>query len=115
MARRPDEDPKPDELIELHTGDDIYGGRIEGAVGTMERDEQNGMPPEKVAAAIFAIASRKRIKPLYTLGFNYKLLYFLQKILPIGIVNRIVGLLYMKSRDGGRSEKDDISLRNRQL
>lgn len=82
--------------VKHHTGDDIYGGRIEGAVGTMERDEQNGMPPETVADEIFTIARRRRVKPLYTLGFNYKLLYFLQKILPIGLINRIIGRLYMK-------------------
>jgi len=77
-------------------GDDIYGGRIEAAVSVMEEDEKNGLLPEMIASDILRIASRSRIKPLYTLGLKYKLFAVLQKILPCGFVNSVIRSLYIK-------------------
>jgi len=79
-------------------GDDVYGGRIASSVAIMEHDERNGMPPETIAAGIYKIACKKRVKPLYTIGVMYKLLVVLQKILPVGFANRVVGMLYIKSK-----------------
>ena len=62
----------------------------------MEHDEQNGMKPEVAGAYIAKIALKKRVKPLYTIGFSYKCVCFLVKILPCGILNRLVGMIYAK-------------------
>ena len=40
-------------------GDDVYGGRIARSVAGMERDEQNGMAPEKAGAFIAHVADKK--------------------------------------------------------
>ncbi len=76
------------------TGDEVYGGRISRGVETMERDERNGMSPDTAGAYIAKIALKPRIKPLYAIGLKYKFFCFLCKILPCGIQNRIIGMLY---------------------
>ena len=45
--------------------------------------EQKGMKPEKVAYKIFKQSYKKNPKPLKIIGFKFKLLYFLYKILPL--------------------------------
>lgn len=77
-------------------GDEAYGGRISRSVATMERDEENGMAPEKVGAYVCRIALKKRVKPLYTVGFVYKCVCLLCKLLPCGLLNRLIGLIYAK-------------------
>ncbi len=77
-------------------GDDAYGGRIERSVSGMEKDERGGKGPETAARFILRIAGKKRVKPLYTIGFVYKLFCFLAKVLPAGLLNRIVGMIYAK-------------------
>ena len=77
-------------------GDDAYGGRIARSVAVMERDEQTGMKPEVAGRYIAKIADKKCVKPLYTIGFSYKLVCFLCKILPCSLQNRIIGLLYAR-------------------
>ena len=79
-----------------HDGDDIYGGRIGRSVAGMERDEQNGMAPEVAGRYICRVATKKHIKPIYTIGFIYNLYGILVRILPKSILNCIVGLLYAK-------------------
>jgi len=75
-------------------GDDVYGGRIEKAVSTMEKDEQGGMSPDVAGAYLAKIAGRKRVKPLYAIGAQYKLFAVLAKLLPARLSNWIVGRLY---------------------
>ena len=79
---------------EKSADDPIYKGAIEHAVSTMERDEQNGMSPNKVAAVIARAAERKYPAPLYTVGFKYKLFVLLSRLLPARICCWIVGKIY---------------------
>jgi len=58
-------------------------------------DEMNGAEPDRIAGCIADIAGKRRVKSLYTIGIQYKLLYLLYKLLPIGTVNRIIAMLYM--------------------
>ncbi len=78
------------------TGDDIYNGRISRSVATMEHDEENGMDPAKAGSFITRVALRKSVKPVYTIGLQYKFFVFLTRILPDSILNRIVGMIYAK-------------------
>lgn len=77
-------------------GDDVYEGRISRSVAGMEKDEQNGMSPEKAGRYIAKIALKHSVKPIYTLGFGYKCLSVLCKLLPCRFRNWIVGLLYAR-------------------
>lgn len=77
-------------------GDREYHGRISRSVSTMEHDEQNGMKPQTAGRFIAAVARRKSHKPIYTIGFTYKLFCILAKLLPKNVVNYLVSLLYAK-------------------
>ena len=77
-------------------GDDVYGGRIARSVAVMERDEENGMDPAAAGRWIAGIALRRRCRPVCTLGFSYQCLCVLEKLLPLSLVNRLVGLIYAK-------------------
>lgn len=77
-------------------GEKEYGGRIERSVSLMEKDEQGGMTPDFVAKKIYKVGKKKRVKPMYTVGFKYKLFTVLNKILPSRLVNYIVYLIYAR-------------------
>ena len=76
--------------------DGLYGGRIERSVMRMEQDEQNGVPAQKVGELIAKVALKKRVNPLYIPGFSYNLVNVLMRILPSGLANRLIGVLYAK-------------------
>lgn len=75
-------------------GDDIYSGRISRSVAVMEHDEQTGMEPAFAGRYIAHIALKKRVKPEYAIGFKYKLIVVLARLIPNGPKNRIIGKLY---------------------
>ena len=74
----------------------LYGGRIARSVARMERDEQHGVPAETVGALIAKVALKKSVKPLYIPGFSYNLVNVLMRLLPSGLANRLIGMLYAK-------------------
>lgn len=75
-------------------GDDAYGGRIERSVSKMENDEMNGMEADFAGRYIAKIALRKNVKPIYSIGFTYKLLSVLCNIMPIRFKTWLLGKLY---------------------
>ena len=75
-------------------GDDVYGGRIARSVARMEHDEQTGMDPAVAGQYMASLALRRRVKPEYAIGFTYKLLCVLAKLLPCTLRNRIIGMMY---------------------
>lgn len=85
-----------DSRKKLHKGDDVYSGRISRSVELMERDERNGVSPEKAGKFISALAARKSLKPLCVIGFKYRLFVIASRILPVSLVNKIVGSIYSK-------------------
>jgi len=76
------------------TGDDAYAGVIARSVGRMERDERRGMPAETAARLIADIALKRTVKPLYIIGLGNKAIGVLQRILPVSLVNFVVGRRY---------------------
>ncbi len=72
----------------------VYGDRIARSVAVMEKDEQNGMPPEAVAKAVLKAALKKRPPVYKAVGFKYKLFMLLNKILPKKFVIFVIGKLY---------------------
>jgi short-subunit dehydrogenase len=76
------------------SGADVYGRALEHAVAVMERDEQSGMPPDRVAKAVLRAARTKRPQAFRTVGLQYQLFVFLAKVLPATWTNALVGLIY---------------------
>ncbi len=77
-------------------GDSEYGGRISKSVSRMEHDERAGMDPAAVGAYIRKMALRRSVPPASTVGFGYKALVMLSRLLPSRLVNWVVYLLYAK-------------------
>ena len=75
-------------------GDEAYGGRISKSVAKMEHDEQNGMDPAVAGAYVAKIALKDKPKPVYTIGFSYKAICVLLKLLPCRLSNWLIGKLY---------------------
>lgn len=67
---------------------------LEKSVATMERDEQKGMPPEKIAKKIVALSEQRNPKPFSTVGGSYKLFLLLAKLLPARLLNFLVSKIY---------------------
>ena len=74
-------------------GSDVYKN-MDKAVRTMERDERNGISPERMAHKLFSMAETSRPSAFGTVGAVYHLFLFLNKLLPASLVYRVVGRMY---------------------
>jgi len=68
------------------------------SIKKMEEDEQSGYEPTKVAKVILSIAKRKHPPVRIAVGFSYKLLLFLKRILPDCVVEKVLALLYLPKK-----------------
>ncbi len=75
-------------------GDDVYHGQIARSVSGMEKDERGGMKPEVAGKFICRMAMKKRVKPIVAIGFSYKLITVLLKLLPVRLSNYLIGKIY---------------------
>lgn len=75
-------------------GDDIYSGRISRSVARMEKDERSGMRPEAAGGFLASVALRRRVKPLYAIGLQYKVFSVIYRLMPCSLVNFILGKMY---------------------
>lgn len=71
-----------------------YEQVVEKSILKMEKDEQNGKDPITVSKTMFKLAKKKKIPATKTVGFTYKLLVFLEKILPQSFMLWVVGKMY---------------------
>lgn len=74
-------------------GEDVYL-RANKAVATMEKDERGGMSPMQMARLFYHIATCRCPRPQYVGGFSYRILCFLDRILPKRLVNWIEYKVY---------------------
>lgn len=75
--------------------DSPYTAEAQCAIEKMERDEQSGYPPEKVARTVYAVATKRNPPVRSVVGSSYKLLMFAKRLLPDRIVERILGRMYL--------------------
>ncbi len=66
------------------------------AVAKMEKDEQNGYSPDVVAKVAYKVLMRKNPPLRVAVGFSYKALMFLKRLLPDRFAEWIVTLLYLR-------------------
>lgn len=64
------------------------------AVKRMERDELSGKTPESVAKVFLGQASRRNPKVRVAVGFSYKSISLVSRLIPSGLRQRILGLIY---------------------
>jgi len=65
------------------------------AVGKMEKDELSGYPPVSAAKVIFKLSKANNPPARKTVGFDYKLLIFLRRLLPDRIIEYILRAIYI--------------------
>ena len=75
---------------------DVYKDKMVRSVGSMEKDEQNGMSPEDIAKTIYKISLKKNPPLQVVCGFKYKVLCIFIKLLPVKLVNYVIGKMYVK-------------------
>ncbi len=74
-------------------GEEVYTG-AKKAITTMERDERGGMNPMQMARLFYRIATCRSPRPQYVGGFSYRVLCFLDRLLPKRFVNWIEYKVY---------------------
>ncbi len=79
---------------ETENKDSVYSQKVAKSIERMENDEQNGRDPITVAKVVYKMLKKKNPKPCEIVGFFYKLVGFLDKILPKRLVNFIIKLMY---------------------
>lgn len=75
-------------------GDDIYDGRISKSVGKMEKSEQSGMSPDRVAKTVCSILRRSKLPPHKIVGAGNEFLGILYRILPTRVMLKLLGKIY---------------------
>ncbi|HCG63161.1 MAG TPA: oxidoreductase [Sphaerochaeta sp.] len=75
--------------------DSPYADQARKAIGKMEKDEQNGYAPSKVASVVFNMAQRKNPPVRKPVGAGYALLMFLKRLLPDRIAIWVVTKMYI--------------------
>lgn len=71
-----------------------YEEVVKKSIAKMERDEQKGKDPITVAKVMLKLASSRKMPATKVVGGSYKLLVFLNKILPQRFMLWVVGKLY---------------------
>ena len=71
-----------------------YSKVVKKSIGKMEHDEQNGKPPITVAKAIYKLSLKRKIPATKAVGFSYKFICCLQKILPQKFMMWVVKKMY---------------------
>ena len=74
-------------------GEEVYTGAHK-AITTMEHDERAGMSPRQMAQLFYHIATCPNPRPQYVGGFSYRVLCFLERLLPKRFVNWIEYKVY---------------------
>ncbi len=74
--------------------DSVYYEKCTKAVAKMAKDEQNGKSPETVAEIFFKQAHKKNPATRVVVGFSYKFLNVLVKVLPVRVRDFILALMY---------------------
>ncbi len=72
----------------------VYQAACRAAVERMERDEQRGKSPETAARAALKLSQKKNPPIRTAVGWDYKLLMQLKKLLPARLIESIVRILY---------------------
>ena len=74
-------------------GADFYT-RMSQSLASMEKDEQHGQSPQKLARRLFRMATCRRLSLYHYEGFLYRLFALLHKLLPASVENAIVRRMY---------------------
>lgn len=66
-----------------------YGDSIEKAANRIDKEENNRMKLSTATNKIFDIIEKKKAKPRYIIGFKYKFLHFMSRIVPLSLILKV--------------------------
>ena len=72
----------------------VYEETVTRSIAKMEHDETHGKDPITAAKAMYKMSMKRKMPPTKTVGFGYKTIVFLQKILPTKFMLWVVKKLY---------------------
>lgn len=72
-----------------------YAAVCEKSVATMEHDERNGNAPTSVSDVALRLAGKKNPPPRVAVGFQYKALMFLRRLMPDRLARFILSKMYL--------------------
>jgi len=78
--------------------DDLYKDRYLRSISKMEQDEQKGKSPLSVAKVIAKVLRRKHPPIKVTVGWEYKLLVFLKRLVSARALNNILYQMYARKK-----------------
>ena len=82
--------------VKTEATDSDYADRVKRSVEKMEKDEQHGLAPEKVARAIFRLSLSKNPPATRTIGCSYKILRFIKRLVPERLLTFVLYRMYGK-------------------
>ena len=72
----------------------VYEETVKRSIAKMEHDETHGKNPITAAKAMYKMSKKRKMPPTKTVGAGYKMIVFLQKILPTKFMLWVVKKLY---------------------
>ena len=73
-----------------------YRQAMRHAIDVMERDERNGVPPEKVAKVVLHTIKRRRPPVRVAVGLDYRLVLLVKRLLPAAAVEWVLCRKYLR-------------------
>ena len=73
---------------------EVYQNRVDKSILLMEKDEQAGMTVQYASKVIFKVMRRGKMPLRMTIGKKYKVFVFLKRLLPVKVVNKLIGSIY---------------------
>ena len=83
-------------IVENNIEDKSVKAHIDKSIKKVEKDEMSGKGPDSVAKVVAKVAKQKHPPLRKTVGFSYKCVVLLTRILPVRMINFIVRKLYCK-------------------
>ncbi|MDR3644886.1 MAG: SDR family oxidoreductase [Clostridia bacterium] len=75
--------------------DSPYYRTCMASVSKMEHDEQNGRSPRETARIALRLGECRNPPVRVVVGFEYKVMVFLRRLLPHRLINYVIGLMYV--------------------
>ena len=82
-------------IIDNDIADENYKKSVEKSIKKAEKEEINGASPDIVGKVVYKLLNKKNPPLRKTVGFTYKLIVFLPRILPLKLVNWLVRKIYI--------------------
>ena len=82
-------------IIENNAKDDKYRSSVEKSIKKAEKEERNGASPDLVGKAVYKVLRKKNPPLRKTVGFTYKFIVFISRLLGTRFTNWLIRKIYI--------------------